>query len=61
MAAKPHLQPTPKLTVKASRNLVRAVGAVTLTAERREVLQGYAVAARSAFERPLPSAVELKK
>ena len=46
---------TPKLGVEASRALLKAVGGVTLTEERRRELASLAESARLAFARPLPA------
>lgn len=46
---------TPKLGVKASRALLKAVGGVTLTEKRRCELATLAESARQAFARPLPT------
>jgi hypothetical protein len=48
---------TPKLGVEASRALLKAVGGVTLTEERRRELASLAESARKAFARPLPAKV----
>ena len=47
---------TPKLGPEASRELLRRLGHVRLTDERRKELADLATAARAAFARPLPTA-----
>lgn len=53
MAAKPltHFVATPELSPEASLDLARRVASVKLTAARRIRLEGYARAAKLAFER----------
>lgn len=46
---------TPKLSVEASRALLKAIGGVTLSDKRRDELASLAEAARQAFARPLPT------
>lgn len=46
---------TPKLGVQASQALLRAVGGVALTENRRRELASLAESARQAFARPLPA------
>ena len=46
---------TPQLSPEASRELLRRIGAVRLSDKRRQELADLAVAARTAFSRPLPS------
>ncbi|MFZ4536859.1 MAG: hypothetical protein ACOYNV_11165 [Propionivibrio sp.] len=46
---------TPKLSVEASRALLKMVGGVTLSDKRRSELACLAETARQAFARPLPT------
>lgn len=45
---------TPPLSARASKDLVRRIGKVTLTETRRVELVAFAASAKLAFQKPLP-------